>query len=175
MNQEEMEKSTEAIDEVTEQAKEEGTVVADYIEGLLDIANLAGDIEIAITNRRVKVSIVAEDAITRQAIMPLAKPEVILALQDLCKMMVQNKLGRRSNLVLDIAGYRAQKEKSIEKLTDEKIELVRQTQSPVELSPMNSYERMLVHNKVHEGGLYSHSVGKGVERRVIITPQPVDE
>ena len=85
----------------------EGEVAADFLETLLDIADLDGDIDVDVDGDRASVSIVdsEEGRVPRRLVGPNGK--VLDALQELTRLAVQAETGNRSRLMLDVAGFRA--------------------------------------------------------------------
>ncbi|TNM69042.1 single-stranded DNA-binding protein [Streptomyces sp. NP160] len=154
-----------------ERLEEEGEVAADYLEELLDIADLDGDIDIDVEDGRAAVSVVAEgsDAI---ALRRLAGPrgEVLEALQDLTRLAVQARTGERSRLMLDVAGHRARRREELQQLAARAVAEVQRDGAPVALEPMNPFERKVVHDAVAAAGLVSDSEGEEPHRRVVVSP-----
>ena len=150
---------------------EEGDIAADYLEELLDIADLDGDIDIDIDHGRASVAIVAEDG-SERALRTLVGPggEVLDALQELTRLAVQTKTGERSRLMLDVAGYRQARRTELVAVAEEAIAKVRSSGEPLALSAMNPFERKVVHDTVAAGGLTSDSEGMEPNRRVVIRP-----
>ena len=136
--------------------EEEGEIAADYLEELLDIADLDGDIEIDVENGRASVEIVADDP------------------QELTRLAVQTETGERSRLMLDIAGFRAERKEELQDITREAIARVRSTGEAVKLDAMNPFERKVCHDVVAEEGLTSESEGAEPHRRVVILPEESD-
>ncbi|HVN12444.1 MAG TPA: R3H domain-containing nucleic acid-binding protein [Kineosporiaceae bacterium] len=153
--------------------EEEGEVAADYLEELLDIVDLDGDIDIDVENGRASVAILTENGADRQ-LRSLVGPrgEVLEALQELARLAVQARTGERSRLMLDVAGYRAGRRRALEDVAARAIGEVRRTGTAVRLEPMNAFERKVVHDAVAEAGLASESEGEEPDRRVVV--QPVD-
>jgi len=151
--------------------EEEGEVAADYLEELLDIADLDGDIDIDVENGRASVAIVTESGNQRE-LRPLVggQGEVLEALQELARLAVQAKTGERSRLMLDVAGYRAGRRRALEDVAARAVGEVRRTGEPVRLEPMNAFERKVVHDAVAEAGLASESEGVEPARRVVVLP-----
>ncbi len=156
---------------VTRRLEEEGEIAADYLEELLDIADLDGDIEIDVDHGRAAVEIVSEDR-SDPALGRLVGPEgeVLEALQELTRLAVQAKTGDRSRLMLDVAGYRAGRKAELTTLAQEAVERVRSTGEPVDLEPMNPFERKVVHDVVAAAGLASDSDGVEPYRYVVVRP-----
>lgn len=151
--------------------EEEGEIAADYLEELLDIADLDGDIDIDVDNGRAAVEIVAEGASGR-ALERLvgAGGEVLDALQELTRLAVQAKTGERSRLMLDVAGFRRERRAELTAKAASAIDRVRESGEPVRLEPMNAFERKVVHDAVADAGLVSDSEGVEPHRRVVVRP-----
>ena len=150
--------------------EEEGEVAADYLEELLDIADLDGDIDIDVEDGRAAVSVVAEGA-DGAALQRLAgqRGEVLEALQDLTRLAVQARTGERSRLMLDVAGHRARRREELQGLAAEAVQQVQRDGEPVALDPMNPFERKVVHDAVAAAGLVSDSEGEEPHRRVVVS------
>jgi spoIIIJ-associated protein len=149
-----------------EQLEREGDIAADYLEELLDIADLDGDIDMDVEGDRAAVSIVGGDLdrlVGRNG-------EVLDALQELTRLAVLRETGERSRLMLDVGGHRAQRRAVLEGLARDAVEQVQQTGEPVSLKPMSPFERKVVHDAVAEAGLSSESEGVEPRRYVVITP-----
>ncbi|MEU3847357.1 R3H domain-containing nucleic acid-binding protein [Micrococcus terreus] len=165
--------TTTAADSSDSQAssrlEEEGDIAADYVEELLDIADLDGDIDIEVRNGRTYVSVVAEEGDDRLRELSGADGKGLDALQELTRLAVLASTGNRSRLVLDIAGRRAERAGRLEKLAQEAVQRVRDGEAAVHLEPMGAYERKLVHDVVADAGLVSESEGEGARRHVVVT------
>lgn len=155
----------------TSRLEEEGDIAADYLEELLDIADLDGDIDIDVDHGRASLAIVAEGSADR-ALRRLVGTdgEVLDALQELTRLAVQAKTGERSRLMLDIAGYRATRREELAEVARTAIAKVRAEGAPVSLEPMNPFERKVVHDVVAEAGLVSGSEGVEPQRYVVVRP-----
>lgn len=151
--------------------EEEGEIAADYLEELLDIADLDGDIDIDVDHGRAAVEIVAEEGAERALRKLVGEDgEVLDALQELTRLAVQAKTGDRSRLMLDVAGYRAGRRTELVKVAEEAIAEVRSSGAAVSLDPMNPFERKVVHDAVAAAGLTSDSEGVEPERYVVVKP-----
>lgn len=144
----------------------EGDIAADYIEELLDIADIDGDIDIDTRNGRAYISVNAEND---SNLAVLSQADTVAALQELTRLAVQNKTGGYSRLILDIAGSREARQAELGRLVDRAIERLAEGAAEAELPPMSSYERKLVHDLVSERGYVSTSHGEGRERHTVIT------
>ena len=149
-----------------QELEQEGDIAADYLEELLDIADLDGDLDMDVEGDRAAVSIVGADL--NQLVG--ARGEVLDALQELTRLAVYRETGERSRLMLDISGFRANKREELVKLAEENIARVRETGEPVSLDPMTPFERKVVHDSVAAAGLGSESEGVEPRRHVVILP-----
>ncbi|NYI39946.1 Jag family protein [Demequina lutea] len=148
----------------------EGDIAADFLEELLDILDMDGDIDISVEAGRPKLAIVAEGP--SQDLKRLVGPdgEVLDALQDLTRLAVQSETGNISRLMLDIAEFRAGRKEQLAEQAREIIAKVRESGEPVALPSMNAFERKVVHDVVLEAGLVSESEGEDPHRHVVVSP-----
>mgnify|MGYP001087865459 FL=1 len=146
---------------------DEGELAADYLETLLDIADLDGDIEIEVKTGRTYVTVGSPD---NDDLKKLSSPDAVAALQDLTRLAVQQKTGEFARLVLDVAGSRDNRVKELEKLVAHAVEKIEGGAKSAALPPMSSYERKLVHDMVSEKGYQSGSQGEGADRHTVISP-----
>lgn len=156
----------ESASRTLEQLEEEGDIAADYIEELLDITDLDGDIDIDARNGRAYLSVHATDGANLSL---LSKPEVVSALQELTRLAVQTRTGAFSRLILDIGGSRDARRDELGRLVARAAERIESGATEAALPPMSSYERKLVHDLVAERGLHSESRGEGADRHTVIT------
>lgn len=160
-----MTETTQTPDRVDTESPDEGDVAADYLEELLDIADLDGDIDIETRAGRVYLAIEAEEP---DALRTLSKPDTVSALQELTRLAVHAKTGEFSRLILDIAGSRDARAQELTRLVDRAVERIEEGASSASLPPMSSYERKLVHDIVAERGFTSESEGEGADRHTVI-------
>ena len=145
----------------------EGDVAADYLEALLDIADLDGDIDIDVEGNRAMVSVVEANSGDLRHLVG-NDGEVLDALQELTRLAAARETGERSRLMLDIAGHRAARRTALEEIAKEAIAEAQRTSAPVSLEPMTPFERKVVHDTVAAAGLVSESAGEEPARRVVI-------
>ncbi len=148
------------------QLEEEGDIAADYIEELLDITDLDGDIEIDARGGRAYLSVTSSEDTNLRL---LSRPETVNALQELTRIAVQTKTGSFSRLILDIGGSREARVAELAVLVDTAIERIEAGAQSASLPPMSSYERKLVHDIVSERGFSSASEGEGRDRHTVVT------
>ena len=155
----------EDVEPVTD-LEREGDIAADYLEELLDIADLDGDLDMDVDGDRASVSIVGADLqqlVGRDG-------QVLEALQELTRLAVLRETGDRSRLMLDVSGYRAKRRDQLVELAHQQIALVKESGEPVSLEPMSPFERKVVHDAVAAAGLKSESEGVEPRRRVVVLP-----
>lgn len=144
----------------------EGEIAADYVEGLLDVADLDGDIDMDVEGDRAVVSVVG--ATLNELVGK--RGEVLEALQELTRLAVHQQTGYRTRLMLDVGGYRQRRRTELAEAGLDAAEEVRRTGQPKKLWPMNPFERKVVHDAVAAAGLRSESEGEEPDRRVVVLP-----
>ncbi|AWN28324.1 MULTISPECIES: R3H domain-containing nucleic acid-binding protein [unclassified Streptomyces] len=161
--------ATKGTDTLT-RLEQEGEIAADYLEGLLDIADLDGDIDMDVEADRAAVSIISDSTSRDLQKLVGREGEVLEALQELTRLAVHRETGDRSRLMLDIAGFRARKREELSEIGAKAAEEVKGTGEPVKLDPMTPFERKVVHDAVAAAGLRSESEGEEPQRRVVVLP-----
>ena len=146
--------------------EEEGEIAADYIEGLLDIADLDGDIDMDVEGDRAVVSVVGAtlDELVGD------DGEVLEALQELTRLAVHRRTGARARLMLDVGGFRARRRSELAELGRSVADEVSRTGEPKKLRAMSPFERKIIHDAVALAGLRSESEGEEPNRRVVVFP-----
>ena len=152
-----------------EELVDEGEVAADYLEGLLDIADLDGDIDITVENDRAALSIIEVNTGDLQHLVG-RDGKVLSALQDLTRLAVTRETGQRSRLMLDIAGHRATRRSELQRIAQQAITEAKETGEAVRMAAMSAFERKVVHDEVAAAGMSSESEGSDPNRYVVITP-----
>jgi spoIIIJ-associated protein len=155
----------EAVIEIAD-LEQEGEIAADYIEGLLDIADLDGDIDMDVEGNRAVVSVVGatlDELVGRRG-------EVLEALQELTRLAVHRQTGTRARLMLDVGGYRARRREELTEVGRDAADEVKRTGTPKPLAAMTPFERKIVHGAVADVGLQSESEGEEPNRRVVVYP-----
>ncbi|MCF6508133.1 protein jag [Blastococcus sp. MG754426] len=145
----------------------EGDVAGDYLERLLDILDVDGDIDLDVEGDRASVAIVGGK------LGDLIGPDgaTLEALQELTRLAVAQSTGVRSRLMLDVGGYRAKRRADLTSLAAETARRVAASGQPERLSPMNPFERKVVHDVIASvAGVHSESEGEEPRRRVVVLP-----
>ncbi|GGU42097.1 Jag family protein [Streptomyces violascens] len=161
--------AAEGVDTLS-RLEQEGEIAADYLEGLLDIADLDGDIDMDVEADRAAVSIISDSNSRDLQKLVGRDGEVLEALQELTRLAVHRETGDRSRLMLDIGGYRAKKRTELAALGAKAADEVKSTGAPVKLDPMTPFERKVVHDAVAAAGLRSESEGEEPQRFVVVLP-----
>jgi spoIIIJ-associated protein len=145
----------------------EGDVAGDYLERLLDILDVDGDIDLDVEGDRASVAIVGgrlNDLIG-------ADGATLEALQELTRLAVAQSTGVRSRLMLDVGGFRAKRRADLTALAGEVARRVGASRQPERLSAMNPFERKVVHDVIASvAGVHSESEGEEPNRRVVVLP-----
>jgi spoIIIJ-associated protein len=144
----------------------ESEIAADYIEGLLDVADLDGDIDMDVEGERAFVSVVGA---TLDELVG-SRGEVLEALQELTRLAVHRQTGVRTRMMLDVGGYRQRRRTELAETGRDAADEVKRTGEPKRLWPMNPFERKIVHDAVAAAGLRSESEGEEPARRVVVLP-----
>jgi spoIIIJ-associated protein len=146
---------------------QEGDVAGDYLERLLDILDVDGDIDLDVEGDRASVAIVGgrlNDLIGQDG-------ATLEALQELTRLAVAQSTGVRSRLMLDVGGFRAKRRADLTALAGETARRVSSSGQPERLSPMNPFERKVVHDVIAGvAGVHSESEGEEPNRRVVVLP-----
>ncbi|MCW2784626.1 MAG: single-stranded DNA-binding protein [Marmoricola sp.] len=150
----------------TKRLEQEGEIAADYLEELLEIADLDGDLDMDVEGDRATVSIVGAN-------LPQLvgdNGEVLEALQELTRLAVYRETGERSRLMLDVSGHRAARRTELEEEAAGVVARVKESGEPVSLAPMSPFERKVIHDVVAASGLKSESDGVEPRRHVVVLP-----
>ncbi|MFC5145364.1 protein jag [Streptomyces aureoversilis] len=162
--------AAEGTTDTLSRLEQEGEIAADYLEGLLDIADLDGDIDMDVEADRAAVSIISDSTSRDLQKLVGRDGEVLEALQELTRLAVNRETGDRSRLMLDIAGFRARKREELAKVGAQAAAEARSTGAAVKLDPMTPFERKVVHDAVAAAGLRSESEGEEPQRFVVVLP-----
>lgn len=149
-----------------EQLEQEGDIAADFLEELMDIADIDGDLALDVKSGRAYVSLESDQP---GSLALLSDPDTVQALQEITRIAVQNRTGRFSRLILDIGGSRDTRQRELEVLVDRALARLEEGATQASLPAMSSYERKLVHDIVADRGFVSESYGEGADRHTVIS------
>jgi spoIIIJ-associated protein len=145
----------------------EGDVAGDYLERLLDILDVDGDIDLDVEGDRASVAVVGGELTTLIG----SDGATLEALQELTRLAVAQSTGVRSRLMLDIGGFRAKRRADLTDLATAAAKRVAASRQPERLAPMNPFERKVVHDVIAaSAGVHSESEGEEPDRRVVVLP-----
>jgi spoIIIJ-associated protein len=151
----------------------ESEIAADYVEGLLDVLDLDGDIDELVVSGRPMVEVIEGGEGTGRRLNALVgtRGATLEALQELTRLAVFRQTGAPSRLLLDVAGYRASRRKELGAVAKNAAEKVKEYGEPVRLEPMSAFERKCVHDVINAlAGVESESEGVEPARRIIVRP-----
>lgn len=142
-------------------------IAADYIEGLLDILDVDGDIDELVQNGRPMVEVVGG----RLTNLIGNRGATLEALQELSRLAIYRQTGEPSRLLLDVGGFRAARRKELIAVAKNAVEKVKKYGEAVRLEPMTAFERKCVHDVINAtAGVESESEGVEPSRRVVVRP-----
>lgn len=96
--------------------------------------------------------------------------ETLYALQNVLSSIASKGIQNRVRVILDIEGYKAKREKTLEDLADKVAKTVIRTKNPIKLEPMQAYERKIIHSKLQQNTrVETISVGEEPYRRIIVS------
>ncbi|GHE09615.1 Jag family protein [Klenkia taihuensis] len=154
-------------DEEDDLLVQEGDVAGDYLERLLDILDVDGDIDLDVEGDRASVAVVGGELTTLIG----AGGATLEALQELTRLAVAQSTGTRSRLMLDIGGFRAKRRADLTDLAGQAAARVAASGTAERLAPMNPFERKVVHDVIAAAdGVRSESEGEEPNRRVVVLP-----
>jgi len=95
--------------------------------------------------------------------------ETLNALQSILSTIANKGIADRVRVVLNIAGYKEKREKTLQELAQKVSKTVLKTGKPITLEPMTAYERKIIHNALQKNTrVTTHSVGEDPHRRIVI-------
>ena len=96
--------------------------------------------------------------------------DTLYALQNILTAIAGKGVQNRVRVILDIGGYKAKREKTLEELAQKVAKTVIRTKKPIKLEPMQAYERKIIHSKLQENSkVETNSVGEEPHRRIIVS------
>lgn len=145
-------------EEVAETAKE-------FVAGLLNAMGLEGEIGTKVDGPTAHVDVAGEHL----GALIGRRGQTLDALQEVARAAVQRRLRSRVRLAVDVEGYRARRRDSLAEYAREMAGRAKERGTEIELEPMTSYERKVVHDAVAEvDGASSFSEGEEPNRKVVI-------
>lgn len=96
--------------------------------------------------------------------------ETLYALQNILSAIAGKGIDNKVRVILDIEGYKAKREKTLEDLAEKVAKTVIRTRKPIKLEPMQAYERKIIHSKLQQNSkIETTSVGEEPHRRIVVS------
>ena len=96
--------------------------------------------------------------------------ETLYAFQNILSAIAGKDIDKKVRVILDIEGYKAKREKTLEELAEKVAKTVIKTRKPVKLEPMQAYERKIIHSKLQQNDkVQTESIGEEPNRRIVIS------
>ena len=96
--------------------------------------------------------------------------ETLYAMQNIFTSIAGKGIENRVRVILDIEGYKAKREKTLEDLAQKVAKTVIRTRKPIKLEPMQAYERKIIHTKLQENNkIETNSIGEEPYRRIVVS------
>ena len=146
---------------------EEADAAADFMEELLDILELPGDLKLRVFEDYAEVELLDVGS----GVLIGRRGQTLEAIQELLRCSLQRQFQRRTHVKVDIEGYRTRRLEKLLSKAEESIDAVLDRGEAERLEPMDVFERKAIHHLVAEvDGVSSRSQGREPGRRVIIEP-----
>lgn len=151
-----------AVTELSEPAK-----IRDFLQNVLSKMGITSEVELKEIDDAIALNIVGEDASHAIGY----RGETLDALQYLCSLLLNGRHDGFKRVNLDAEGYRAKREKALQRLAHNLEQKVKRTGNPHKLEPMNPYERRVIHTALQSSKFVTtQSEGQGSARHVVISP-----
>jgi spoIIIJ-associated protein len=138
------------------------------IERVLEALELTAEVRIDESEELITARIEGEDDL---GLLIGRHGQTIDALQLLCYRAAFQGLDERKRVVVDAAGYRERRHDVLSRQADTAAERAVQSGNPVELEPMTSQERRVVHDHLKErAGVETYSEGDEPDRHLVVAP-----
>jgi spoIIIJ-associated protein len=145
--------------------EEVAEVAQEFVDGLLSAMGLEAEVKSSVEGDSAFVDVAGESL----GVLIGRRGQTLDALQELARTAVQRRLRSRVRLLVDVEGYRARRRTSLAEYAKQIAERAKQRGTEIELEPMNSFERKIVHDAVAEvEGATSFSEGEEPARKVVV-------
>ena len=96
--------------------------------------------------------------------------ETLYAMQNILSAIASKGIEERVRVILDIEGFKAKREKTLEELAVKVAKTVMRNKKTITLEPMQAYERKIIHSKLQTfEKIETKSIGEEPRRRVVIS------
>lgn len=141
--------------------------VSEILENILGMLALEGSFEVNEKEEGIFVTIDTTDAgrlIGRNG-------ETLSALQFLVNQILAKQTEEFKRVIVDVANWRSSKEEDLARKAKEWADQVKESGKPMELEPMPSWQRRIIHMTIQDTeGVSSESTGEGPDRHLVISP-----
>jgi spoIIIJ-associated protein len=137
------------------------------VERVVEGLGLEGTVEVSETDEEIRASVDGDDL----GLMIGKHGATIDAVQHLAARVGFRGDGDRKSVVVDAAGYRERREQALQRAADQAVQDAVSYGRAVELEPMSSAERRIVHTYLRDRtDVQTHSEGDEPERRLVVSP-----
>lgn len=143
--------------------------LSEILDNVLGLLLLEGSYDVEETSDALNVSIDTEDAGRLIGF----KGENLESLQLILNQMMSRKSKEKDfkRVLVDVSGWKKQKEEDLNDRAKAWIEEVKESGTEMELEPMPSWQRRIIHMAVEESeSVESESIGEGRDRHLVIRP-----
>jgi spoIIIJ-associated protein len=156
------------MSDTNDNAMEEAILYAKkYLEDLLSFFGLNTDVHATSDDEVIQLGVPSTHL---NGFLIGQRGENMRALQYLVSTALRNNEYENSRVNIDIADYKKQRADRLAEHVEDWIKQVNDSKEPMELQPMNSADRRIVHKVAGDAGLTTESVGEGRDRHVILKP-----
>lgn len=150
--------------------REQGEMVQEFLDGLVDVFDLDGDVRLEeIDDEMIEVQVEGDDL----GLLIGPKGQTLAAVQELARTVVQRRAegNPRGRFRIDVSGYRQRRREALERFARSVADDVKESGVAKALEPMNAADRKIVHDTINElDGVATTSEGEEPRRRVVIQP-----
>ena len=167
---EEPKKENVTTKKVEELSTEEQDIAYSNVDKFLEdfLKNLGKNIKYEITKTNEGLNIFIEDEDLGYLIG--YRGETLYAMQNIISAVASKGIHHKVRVILDIEGYKAKREKTLQNLAEKMALKVIKTKKSVTLEPMKAYERKIIHSFLQENPkVQTKSIGEEPHRKIVIS------
>jgi spoIIIJ-associated protein len=148
-------------------AEAQADAAHDFVEGLLDAMGIDAEVESEPESYGASIEIIGSGL----AVLIGRHGATLASIQELTRAAVQKDLEGRAVVRVDIEGYMARRQDSLERLAHNMASKVMRTKRPLDMEPMPARDRKIIHDALTRvGGVKTGSEGQEPFRYVVIRP-----
>ena len=143
-------------------------IIKDILQSLLGFMGITAEIETRGSDETLVFNLKTNDS----SLLIGQRGGNLNALQYMTRLLSYKPLSQLPYFVVDVEGYKQEREEFLRELAQAAAERVRDTKESLLLKPMASYERRVVHSEISKlPDIMTESVGEEPERRIRIKPK----